>query len=165
MKLVRSSWLAVLAVATTLVWAPAHAAENTGTRPNSRPAQGQGQGQEQRRQQMRQERLERLTKELSLTEVQKKKVETLWEKQTAKVRELRSTGQGADRAQLREQMQALRKEMSDAMKKILTTEQFAKYEKLENERVNQLRQRGQGAQRPGGPGGGGGRGAGQGNNR
>jgi Spy/CpxP family protein refolding chaperone len=153
MKLVRISWIAALVAAGTLTLTPAQAADQSNTRPN------QGQGQEQRRQQMRQQRMERLSQELSLTEVQKKKVAALWDKQAAKLRELRAENQ-ADPAQRREHMQTLRKEMNAEMKKLLTTEQFAKYETIENERLNRMRQ---GGQR--GPGQGGGGGQGRGGNR
>lgn len=78
------------------------------------------------------ERTEQLTKQLSLTEEQKGKVLEIFKKSDKEMRAAFSDNAG-DRDKVREIMQKNRKETEAQMKKVLTEEQFAKWEKLRSE--------------------------------
>jgi Spy/CpxP family protein refolding chaperone len=78
------------------------------------------------------ERTEHLTKQLSLTEEQKAKVLEIFNKSDKEMRAAFSENAG-DRDKMRDIMQRNRKETEVQMKKVLTEEQFAKWEKLRSE--------------------------------
>jgi len=77
--------------------------------------------------------LERLTKTLDLTDDQKPKVKAALDAQQTKIKALRedsSLSQDDRRAKLK----TIREETSADLKKVLTDEQYAKYEKLSQRR-------------------------------
>src|SRR5512139_1355058 len=78
------------------------------------------------------ERVDRLAKELALSDSQKVKVLDLFTRQDEARRKARADGRG-DREAMRATMQKMRDETAREMKAILTAEQFAKYEKLRSE--------------------------------
>jgi Spy/CpxP family protein refolding chaperone len=81
------------------------------------------------------QQMERLNTELTLTDEQKPKVEALLKETQKKMQELRADT-SVPRDQQREKMTAIRDDQTKAMKKILTTDQFPKYEKyLEQQRT------------------------------
>jgi len=82
------------------------------------------------------ERMDRMSKELNLTDDQKPKVKAVLEEQSTKMRGVRDLPQDEQR----EKFQASREETNKKMKEILTPEQYTKFESM---------RRG-----PGGPGGG-----------
>ena len=90
-----------------------------------------------RQQQTPQERLDQMTKDLKLTAEQKTKVEALLKTQAEATAKLR-----ADTSLSREdrtaKMRPMREEFTKGMKEILTADQFAQFEKLQEQ------QRGQG---------------------
>ena len=93
-------------------------------------------------------RVERLTKDLQLTQEQAVQIEALYKEQ-AKAREkqreeMRNSGQRPDMEQMRAQMEKERKAMDEKMAKILTPEQNEKYLKMQAER-----QKGPGMRGPG----------------
>ena len=92
------------------------------------------------------QRMERMTKDLELTDDQKPKVKTVLEESQKKMQELRndSTTSQSDR---REKFTELRKDEDKKLKDILTADQYTKYEKMRDE----MRKKGGG---PGGPDGG-----------
>lgn len=53
---------------------------------------------------------------------------------------------GGDREAMREKMQAMREEQNQKIKAVLTEEQFTKYEKIQQERRERMRQNGFGGQ-------------------
>ena len=83
------------------------------------------------------QQLERLTTELSLTDVQKPKVKEVLDSSAKKRQELRGVAQD----ELREKMRALMEDQNKKFKEILTPDQFEKYQKL----MERRRQRGGGA--------------------
>lgn len=93
---------------------------------------------------------EDLTKALSLTKDQQKKVQNLNLKNAEEMSAMRDEmmNGGGDREAMRAKMDKLRETQNTEMKKILTDAQYKKYEKYLEERRNM---RGQGG--PGGPGG------------
>ncbi len=82
------------------------------------------------------QRVERLNKELNLTDEQKTKVTSLLEDEGKKMRDLRGDT-NLDAQQRREKMQEIRKESDTKMKAILKPDQWEKYQKLQE----QMRQR------------------------
>src|SRR5256714_3514824 len=73
------------------------------------------------------QRLEFLSKELSLTDAQKPKVKAVLEDNAKKREDLRNL----DQSERREKMRALMEEQNKKFKEILTPDQYGKYEKLE----------------------------------
>lgn len=90
-------------------------------------------------------RTEQLKKELGLNETQEKQVYDLQLKMGKEMEAMRAQGQ-IDREKMRAEMKKRGKEESAAMKKILTDEQFGKWEKQRAERRGNMR----GGERPGG---------------
>lgn len=137
MKMHKLNLLAALVAGSLIALTPAlHAQDN---KPN-RPERGAGQ-----RGEMAKERLAKLTEELGLTAEQKTKLEAVLKEQAESMRGLRD----AAPEERREKMQAARKEINAKVKGILTAEQYAKWEKLREERGPG----GPGGPRRGGPGG------------
>lgn len=81
---------------------------------------------------------EQMTKDLKLNEQQVEKVSALNTKYMENMQSIFQNA-GGDREQMREKMEAFRTERNDELKKILTEEQFKKYQELENERMQQRR--------------------------
>lgn len=92
-----------------------------------------------------QERLDRLTKDLSLTKEQQDTVRSIFTTSQEKMTKMREEHQG-DREAMRPLMQKLRQDTDDQLKGVLTAEQFEKYTKMQAERMGQGQ--GQGRQRP-----------------
>jgi Spy/CpxP family protein refolding chaperone len=134
-----SLWAALAAGALIALTPTLRAADNKPDRPEGGPRAGQ-------RGEAVKERLAKLAEELNLTAEQKTRIEAALKAQAETLRGLRD----ATPEERREKMQAARKEMNAKMKEILTAEQYAKWEKLREERGP----RGQGGRGgPGGPGG------------
>ena len=92
---------------------------------------------------------EELKEKLGLDEDQEKKVYDLNLKSANKMVAMREEMRGGngDRDAMREKMMDLREEQNKDMKKILTDDQYKKYEKYVEERRNNMRNRGGGGQR------------------
>ena len=105
--------------------------------PEARPHAGQ-------RGEMAKERLAKLAKELDLSADQKTKLEAALKEQAETLRGLRDATPEVRRAK----MKTAREEMNTKLKGILTSEQFAKWEKLRKERGSQRPRRGAGGEKP-----------------
>jgi periplasmic protein CpxP/Spy len=79
------------------------------------------------------QRVERLTKDLSLTDDQKTKVQAALEDEQKQMRDLRSDTANSDPQQRREKMQEIRKGTDKKMKEILKPDQWEKYQKMQEE--------------------------------
>jgi protein CpxP len=133
MKMQKLSLMAALAAGALIALTPTlRAQDSKPTRPEAGPRTGQGQ-----RGEAAKERLAKISEELNLTAEQKTKFEAAMKAQAETVRGLRD----ATPEERREKMQAARKEMDGKIKEILTAEQYAKWEKIRQQRG------------PGGPGG------------
>jgi protein CpxP len=137
MKMHKFSLMAALVAGVLLAQAPTLLAQD------SKPARPEGGPRTGQRGEMVKERLAKLSEELQLTADQKTKIEAVLKEQAETLRGLRE----AAPEERREKMQAARTEINAKVKSILTAEQYAKWEKLREERGP----RGQG--RRGGPGG------------
>lgn len=92
-----------------------------------------------------------LKEKLNLSTDQEKKVYNIHLESAKKIAEVRqSMGKNADRSVIHEKMTEIREEQKQAMKKVLTSEQFAAYNKYLEERHSQ---RGRQGGKPGGRGG------------
>ena len=91
------------------------------------------------------QRMERMTKDLELTDDQKPKVKSLLEESQKKMQALRDDTSTAQ-SDKREKFMDIRKDEDKKLKEILTADQYAKYEKMRDERKKGG---------PGGPDGGG----------
>ena len=78
------------------------------------------------------QRLDQMTKDLSLTDEQKPKVKAVLE-DSSKKRQAISSDTSLDRQQMREKMQPIRDEQNTKMKEILTPDQMEKYTKIQDE--------------------------------
>jgi len=97
-------------------------------------AEGDTQGQRQRRgQQTAADRMKRLTEDLKLNEKQAKELETIFAEQMKEMRALRQDS-NLSQEQRREQYTKLRAKYEPKIKKVLTTEQWDKYQKMRTER-------------------------------
>jgi Spy/CpxP family protein refolding chaperone len=113
------------------------------------PKQGPGKGQQGRGAQAgRGKWMQDVLKQLNLTDDQKKKLADLQKGNAEKMKKMREEMKGNPGAG-REKMMAMRKENEDAMKKILSKDQWAKYEKLRKEAMDKARKEG-GGKRGGG---------------
>lgn len=92
---------------------------------------------------------EELTKTLDLNKDQQKKVLDINLKQAEKMQAMRDEMRngGGDREGMRDKMMKLREEQNKEMKKVLTDDQYKKYEKYLEERRNMRGQGGPGGQR------------------
>lgn len=134
-----SGLTALMALAGVLAVVPmVRAADDAASKPRAaraaRPAAG-----------ARLERAQVLAKELGLSDEQKTKVMELLKKEADKGRALRDDTSLAPEKK-REKMRGLRDEIVPEMKKILTADQFEKWEKIRSERRN--RGGGQGGEAP-----------------
>jgi len=130
MKMHKFTLLAALAAGTLIALTPTLRAEDKPNRPDraERPAGGPGQ---------RGDMLKRMAEELGLTEEQKTKLQEAFKEQ-------REANKDLSPEERREKMKETREAINAKIKAILTAEQYAKWEKIREER------------RPGGPGGPGG---------
>jgi Spy/CpxP family protein refolding chaperone len=138
MKSHKVSLMAALAAGALIALTPALQAQD-------KPARGEGGPRAGQRGEMAKERLTQMAEELNLTAEQKTKVEAVLKEQAETLRGLRD----AAPEERREKMQAARKEIDAKIKAILTTEQYAKWEKTRAQRGPG----GPGGKQPGGPGG------------
>jgi len=116
------SLLAALVAGSLIAFTPVLRAQDN--KPN-RPERGAGQ-----RGDMVKERLAKLSEELELTADQKTKIEAVLKEQAESMRGLRD----AAPEERREKMQAARQEINAKIKGILTADQYAKWEKIREER-------------------------------
>ena len=79
------------------------------------------------------DRLERMSKELNLSEEQKGKLKTIFEQQAAKTKAMREDT-SLTPEQRREKGRAIREEFNGKIKEVLTKEQNEKYQKQQQER-------------------------------
>lgn len=94
--------------------------------------------------------MEELKEGLQLSDDQEKQVREIITAGFETMREAREGMQdGGDREAMREKMQAMREEQTQKIKAVLSEEQFAKYEQIQAERRERMRQGGFGGQ--GGP--------------
>jgi Spy/CpxP family protein refolding chaperone len=84
--------------------------------------------------------MDRLTKELALTDDQKPKIKEVVEENRKKMQDLFSNSSG-DRAAMREKMQALSEERDKKFKEILKPDQYTKWEKLRDEMRSEMRKK------------------------
>lgn len=89
--------------------------------------------------------MDRLTKELALTDDQKPKIKEVVEENRKKMQEIYSNSSG-DRAAMREKMQALGEERDKKFKEILKPDQYTKWEKLRDEMRSEMRKKKGGAE-------------------
>lgn len=138
MKMHKVSLLAALAAGALLAFSSSLSAqENKPDRPERGPRAGQRGGDPK-------ERLARIAEELKLTEDQKTKIGAALKEQADTLRGLRDTAP----EERREKMQAARKAFDGKMKEVLSADQYAKWEKVREERGP----RGEGRRNgPGGP--------------
>lgn len=93
--------------------------------------------------------MEELKEGLQLTEDQEKQVREIIVAGFETMRNAREEMQDGDRDAMREKMQKMREEQTAKIKAVLSEEQFAKYEQIQAERRERMRQGGFGGQ--GGP--------------
>lgn len=93
--------------------------------------------------------MEELKEGLQLTEDQEKQVREIIVAGFETMRNAREEMQDGDRDAMREKMQKMREEQTAKIKAVLSEEQFAKYEQIQAERLERMRQGGFGGQ--GGP--------------
>ena len=144
MKPTRISLIAAIIVGVLLAYSPAARAQDGEKKKDAPKREGRpgGPGGERGADFMK-ERLDKMSEELKLNEEQKKKTEAALKEQMEKMRGLRQDS-SLSNEQKREKFTAAREALDKEMKKILTADQFAKYEKMP----------GPGRGGPGGPGGG-----------
>ena len=130
--------IAITAVAGGLLAFSPQTAAQEGQRGQGQRGQGQGRGSQNIEQ-----RLERMATALELTEAQKKQLKPILEKQGEKMQAI-FQNQDMSQEQRREAMTKLRAENEAQYKKILTAEQYKKWQEMAQQRRGQRGQRGQG---------------------
>jgi Spy/CpxP family protein refolding chaperone len=136
MKINRLSLVAALALGSLLACTTIASAQDT-------PKQGKkGRGPTV------EQRVDRLNQEVTLTDDQKTKVTALYEDENKKMRELRQDT-SLDQQARRDKAVEMRKETDKKMKDILKPDQFAKYQKMQEE-MRQRKGQGGGGAAPGG---------------
>lgn len=134
MKATRISLIAALIAGVLLAYSPAASAQDKdkeakpGTKREARPGRPGGPGGERGPEAMK-ERMNKMAEELKLSEEQKTKVEAAMKAQLEKRRAIGQDSSLSDE-QKREKGRALREDLNKEMKKILSAEQFAKWEKM-----------------------------------
>lgn len=102
----------------------------------------QGERQQMTPEQRAKQRTEQLKKDLGLNETQEAEVYDLQLKLAKEMQTIRSNaGEQPDREKMRTEMEKFRAEESAGMKKILTEEQFEKWEKQQAERMKNSQNR------------------------
>ena len=130
MKMHKVSLLAALAAGALIAFTPTLRAEDKPARPERPERPGGGPGGPGQRGDM----LKKMAEELGLSDEQKTKLQEVFKSQREAMKDLSPE-------ERREKMKESREAMSAKVKEILTAEQYAKWEKIRDER------------RPGGPGG------------
>ena len=130
MKMHKVSLLAALAAGALIAFTPTLRAEDKPARPERPERPGGGPGGPGQRGDM----LKKMAEELGLSDEQKSKLQEVFKSQRESMKDLSPE-------ERREKMKESRDAMSAKVKEILTAEQYAKWEKIRDER------------RPGGPGG------------
>lgn len=94
--------------------------------------------------------MEELKEGLQLSEDQEKQVREILTAGSESMRKIREEMQGGegDRDAMREKMGKMREEQTEKLKTVLSGEQFAKYEQIQAERRERMRQNGGGEGRP-----------------
>jgi len=95
--------------------------------------------------------MEELKEGLQLSEDQEKQVREILTQGSESMRKIREEMQGGegDREAMREKMTQMREEQNGKIKTVLSEEQFTKYEQIQQERRERMRQNGGGQGRPG----------------
>lgn len=94
---------------------------------------------------MAQMQTDRMTTDLLLNDQQQKDVKVINEKYAKKMGEIFQSSQGqADRETMHAKIQELNGQKNEELKKVLTADQFKKYEDLEKQRMEERRQHMQG---------------------
>jgi Spy/CpxP family protein refolding chaperone len=106
---------------------------------NAQDDKGEKKGRKGPRMTVEQE-MERLTKELALTDDQQPKIKAVVEENRKKMQELYSNSSG-DRAAMREKMQGLSDERDKKFKEILKPDQYEKWEKLRDKLRDEMRKK------------------------
>lgn len=88
--------------------------------------------------------MEELKESLELSDDQEKQVREIITAGFETMREAREGMQDGDREAMREKMQAMREEQTQKIKAVLSEEQFTKYEQIQKERRERMRQGGGG---------------------
>lgn len=88
--------------------------------------------------------MEELKESLELSDDQEKQVREIITAGFETMREAREGMQDGDREAMREKMQAIREEQTQKIKAVLSEEQFTKYEQIQKERRERMRQGGGG---------------------
>ncbi len=128
MSVSRLSWMAVAALAATLGTAGLMRAAPAGDEARPKAARTPGNEANAVRERVR-ERLQQLAKELNLTEAQKTELRPVLRQQVEKLKALRADA-SLTREQKQEKLKALRGELRQEMKRVLTAEQWEKWQKL-----------------------------------
>lgn len=105
--------------------------------------QGQGQGQRMSIEDRQKQEITWMKENLKITEDQEKKIVALnkvAQEQMQKMRQQREAGAEVDRDAMREQMRAAREKHQTELKSILSEEQYAKFQKMQDERREKMRQ-------------------------
>lgn len=84
-------------------------------------------------------RIEKIAKELNLDETKTKEFQKINTEFMEKMRSEMSTSK-EDRAKAREKMESLRKDRDEQIKKMLTEEQYKKYQEIEKKNQKQMQQ-------------------------
>jgi hypothetical protein len=114
---------------------------------NAQPPRGQYNPED-----MAKRQTEQMKADLELSDEQVKTVGVINDKYSKKMGEAFQQSAG-NREQMRETMQKMRSEKNEELKEVLTAEQFDKHKKIEEQRMQEFRQRrGDGADRQGGRG-------------
>jgi protein CpxP len=129
MKMHKVSLLAALAAGALIAFTPTLRAEDKPARPERPERPGGGPGQ-------RGDMLKKMAEELGLSDAQKSKLQEVFKSQREAMKDLSPE-------ERREKMKESREAMNAKVKEILTAEQYAKWEKIRDERR---------PGRPGGPG-------------
>ncbi|TNF43448.1 MAG: hypothetical protein EP310_04530 [Bacteroidetes bacterium] len=88
--------------------------------------------------------MEELKESLELSDDQEKQVSEIITAGFETMRKAREEMQDGDREAMREKMQQMREEQTEKIKAVLTEEQFVKYEEIQAERRERMRQGGGG---------------------
>lgn len=113
---------------------------NQGSKSNQQPAFGPGNFDPQA---FVDRQMEELKEGLDLSRDQEKKVREIIEAGSETMRKAREGMQdGGDREAMREKMQQMREEQNQKIKAVLSEEQFVKYEQIQQERRERMRQGG-----------------------
>lgn len=120
---------------------------------NAQPPQGGGPGRMEPTE-MAKMQTEQMAKDLSLTDKQKTDIEAINLKYAKKMQEMFQAGPNGDREAMRKNMEEIQTSRNAEYKKVLTSEQYTKYEAAEKARREERQKRMQEGRGPGGEQGG-----------